>query len=113
MITAITHMIANRVLVRTRRRRILMGPPRRAAAAVTSPLTCLPPSRALRWLRVAGPRRRDTAAALRVLAAFGPAPAASSPSLTILRSDQPQLHQADHDHDHEQDDPVQGTGAEL
>src|SRR5215469_4667414 len=38
--------------------------------------TFLPPSRALRWLREAGPRRRDTAAALRVLAAFGPAPAA-------------------------------------
>src|SRR5215471_13352034 len=36
----------------------------------------LPPSRALRWLREAGPRRRDTAAALRVLAAFGPAAAA-------------------------------------
>src|SRR5689334_1343216 len=38
--------------------------------------TFLPPSRALRWLREAGPRRRDTAASLRVLAAFGPAPAA-------------------------------------
>src|SRR5215831_10499898 len=35
-----------------------------------------PPSRALRWLREACPRRRDTAASLRVLAAFGPAAAA-------------------------------------
>src|SRR5690349_16255151 len=33
----------------------------------------LPPSRALRWLRGACPRRRDTAPALRVVAAFGPA----------------------------------------
>src|SRR5215469_16419703 len=39
-------------------------------------LLSLPPSRALRWHREAGPRRRDTAAALRVLTAFGPAAAA-------------------------------------
>src|SRR5580704_12899843 len=38
----------------------------------------LPPSRALRLLREAGPRRRGTAAALRVLAVRGPAPAAFS-----------------------------------
>src|SRR5262249_47247138 len=43
----------------------------------------LPPSRALRWLREVCPRRRGTAAALRVLAAFGPAAAARHcPQLT-------------------------------
>src|SRR5215470_2019725 len=46
-----------------------------------TPLTSLPPSRALglgpRWLRAAGPRRRDTATAPGApYAAFGPAPAA-------------------------------------
>src|SRR5438876_633620 len=47
----------------------------RTSAPAPSPLggalISLPPSRALRWLREAGPRRRDTADA-----AFGPAPAA-------------------------------------
>ncbi len=43
----------------------------------TTALIYLPSSRALRWLRKAGPRRRDTAAALRVLAACDPAPAAA------------------------------------
>src|SRR6266566_5223298 len=38
-----------------------------------------PPSRALRWLREAGPRRRDTADA-----AFGPAPAVPAASLARL-----------------------------
>src|SRR5262249_2259501 len=39
--------------------------------------TSLPPSRALRWLREAGPRRRDTATAPGApYAAFGPAAAA-------------------------------------
>src|SRR5215469_2947959 len=42
-------------------------------APLASALISLPPSRALRWLREAGLRRRDTAGA-----AFGPAPAASS-----------------------------------
>src|SRR5215470_15569173 len=40
-------------------------------------LICLPPPRALGWLREAGPRHRGTAAVLWVLVASGPAPAAS------------------------------------
>src|SRR5215469_15449383 len=51
-----------------------------------TPLISLPPSRALglgpRWLRAAGPRRRDPATALGApYAAFGPAPAAFQYSL--------------------------------
>src|SRR6516165_7122224 len=81
-------------------------------------ITCLPPSRALgrgpRWLREAGPRRRDTATAPGAPhAAFGPAPAAGSPALTVLGPDEPELDQAYGDHDDEQDDPVQGARAEL
>src|SRR5215831_13049881 len=44
----------------------------------TAALTRLPPSRALRWLREACPRRRDTADA-----AFGPAPAAPVAGLEL------------------------------
>src|SRR5262249_10046039 len=54
------------------------SPPARISTWPRS-LISSPPSRALRWLRKAGPRRRDTADA-----AFGPAPAAlgSKPELT-------------------------------
>src|SRR5690242_6714478 len=61
-------------------RRRLPNVGRTAGTSRSSSLSCggapalisWPPSRALRWLREAGPRRRDTADA-----AFGPAPAAS------------------------------------
>src|SRR5262249_30224575 len=52
-------------------RRISCAIPRATASRYVT-VTILPPSRALRWLREACPRRRDTADA-----AFGPAPAAS------------------------------------
>src|SRR5215471_10458991 len=50
---------------------------RRSVTSSRPALIRLPPSRALRWLREAGPRRRDTTAA-----AFGPAPAASRVSVS-------------------------------
>src|SRR5215469_5943904 len=54
-------------------------------------LICLPPSRALglgpRWLREAGPRRRDTATAPGApYAAFGPAPAARRQGLRLTEA---------------------------
>src|SRR5215467_8308154 len=53
------------------------GAASRSGAAVTNALIPLPPSRALRWLREACPRRRDTATAPGApYAAFGPAAAA-------------------------------------
>src|SRR5215470_2222244 len=52
--------------------------PLAAGVVIASPLLCLPPSRALHWLREACPRRRDTATGLGgPYAAFGPTPAAS------------------------------------
>src|SRR6266568_8075574 len=54
-------------------------PPARMTACMPPPslLICWPPSRALRWLREACPRRRDTATAPGApYAAFGPAAAA-------------------------------------
>src|SRR6516162_72011 len=52
------------------------APPRRDRTALIG----LPPSRALRWLRGAGPRRRDPSTAPGApYAAFGPAPAARRP----------------------------------
>src|SRR5437660_10172146 len=50
----------------------------RAAVTGIAALIPLPPSRALRWLREACPRRRDTADA-----AFGPAPAAFQVGLRL------------------------------
>src|SRR5215469_9917903 len=57
-------------------------------ASFSAILICLPPSRALglgpRWLREAGPRRRDTATARGApYAAFGPAPAACRQGLSL------------------------------
>src|SRR5262250_217988 len=60
------------------------GAASRSGAAVTTALIPLPPSRALRWLRQACPRRRDTATASGApYAAFDPAAAARRcPELT-------------------------------
>src|SRR5262247_521829 len=86
-------------LVHRRRRREARcrGAASRSGAVVTSALAPWPPSRALRWLREACPRRRNTATAPGApYTAFGPAAAAchyswltegfscsSSPSLVL------------------------------
>src|SRR6266567_3318455 len=80
--TASTAMMPNSRIRNTRsvsrRELTLAGGPDGSRRAVTVVLNaCLPPSRALRWLREACPRRRDTATAPGAPhAAFGPAAAA-------------------------------------
>src|SRR6516165_7750776 len=72
-----------------RRRRRRAGPAVRvspAAVAVATALISLPPSRALRWLREASPRRRDAADA-----AFGPAPAGSQVLLDRAGAEYPRV----------------------
>src|SRR6516225_12188925 len=60
---------------------VISSPVSRSAAASLSSIISWPPSRALRWLREAGPRRRDTATAPGApYAAFGPAAAARQAS---------------------------------